>query len=66
MTTYRITVRDDRFNGRTNTAEVEADSLTEAIFKVGMEYGSVDLLNADVLTVVKAEVPAGWVEVALP
>ena len=61
---YRITVKDSRLSGGESVHEVEAESLTQAIFLVGTEYGTV--AYPEVLTVIKAEIPAGWMEVALP
>lgn len=60
---YRITV-DNTAESEIEVLEVEASSLASAVFAAGMQMaqngnpvGSVE--------VVKAEVPAGWIEVSL-
>ncbi len=61
---YRITIEDSRFHNKRKTLEVEADDLATAIFVAGTEHGAVNY--PEVIKVVKAEVPAGWMEVSLP
>ena len=61
---YRITLKDSRFTDGESVNEVEAKSLTQAIFLVGTKYG--DTIYPDLIEIVKAEIPAGWMEVALP
>lgn len=61
---YRITVKDTRFSGDKGVRhEVEAPDLVTAIFLAGAQHGGAD--HPDALLVVKAEVPAGWMEVSL-
>jgi hypothetical protein len=60
---YRITIEDTRLQNRQSVVEVEADDLATALFMAGTEYSSVQY--PEVIRVVKAEVPAGWVGVSL-
>jgi len=61
---YRITIRDTRFSDRQKVFEVEADSLATALFVAGTQHGTVEF--PEVIEVVKAEIPTGWVGVKLP
>lgn len=61
---YRITIRDTRFSDGRKVFEVEADSLATALFVAGTNHGAVEF--PEVIEVVKAEVPAGWIEMELP
>lgn len=61
---YRITVEDTRFQNKQAVIEVEALDLATALFMAGTQYSGVEY--PEVVKVVKAEVPAGWIEVALP
>ena len=61
---YRITIKDTRFSDKKKVIGVEADGLATALFVAGTMHGTVDL--PEVLEVVKAEMPAGWIEVPLP
>jgi hypothetical protein len=61
---YRITIKDGRFDNKTKVIEVEADTLASALFVAGVMHDTVEF--PEVLEVVKAETPAGWIEVPLP
>lgn len=61
---YRITIADTRFSDKKKVVEMEAPDLATALFAAGTMHGTVNM--PEVLSVVKVEVPAGWIEMELP
>lgn len=64
MNEYRITV-DNKEECEVSQVTVKAESLGRALFMAGVEAGRRCGCDPGALVVVKAETPAGWIEVEI-